>query len=418
MAYDTGIRIDTGQTGLQGFEINEIVTISVYLIDSDNNETDITNDPDAIIFSKDDNIIWDDTNKQFQMIDTGHGILKAIYTNASGNVFSHELEPVGYEPFFRDNYLKYLVSSFDASKIKRSPKAKMILDTIFEWFDVLYAYAQDASEIASFSKSKSKMLEALAQNTGFERIDFEEIDTIREEASLRTFKELINNMQDLLGIRGTELAYELFFGALGYSVNIEEFWYNDDGDLVEINTRNETQSTYYRYNTSGNPVDNPQVPVPDPRRFTSPENPYNVNTKSNYMRVILSSKNTDIATPPGSFTPNKKLIISRYLEFLRPSHMQYLQELLSADLSIEELNDIVDGFNAKEWVDAGTGNTWLDDSFDLSAWGSELLLGQLSELASEELSFRLKWDSGIKWDSGVKWDESRTILDDFFAVTV
>jgi hypothetical protein len=41
-------------------------------------------------------------------------------------------------------------------------------------------------------------------------------------------------MFDLISVRGTKLTYELFFNALGYITTFEEFWYDNDGNLIGV----------------------------------------------------------------------------------------------------------------------------------------------------------------------------------------
>ena len=178
----------------------------------------------------------------------GSGIIKASYKYLDETFYySHQF--VCHDSFFKDNYLSYLFPTIDAQNISKNPFVKSIFDTLMEMIDILYAYNQDLRIIPSFTEGKSKFISLMAQNVGFERIDFTEFNTKYEYVNDETFREVIANMFDLLSIRGTKLAYELFFNALGYNTTIQEFWYDSDGNLIEINTDDESKSTFYAYTT-------------------------------------------------------------------------------------------------------------------------------------------------------------------------
>lgn len=404
------------------FEVNEASLITVNLIKSDNSVTDISNYTNTHIFSLDaENIYFNADDNMAIFKKEGSGKIKAIYKNAKGQTFTAEKEFIVYERWFADNYLNYLTSSFDKYLLENNTLAKVIMDTCMEMMDVFYAYVKDIDVIDNFKGGKSKFLSLVAQNTGFERIDFESVDTTDEEKSNEAFRELLSNILDLLGIRGSILSYELFFGALGYNVDIEEFWWDNNGSLIEIDPINNNDSSYYAYRTDGTNIDDPPIPRNDPRRFASPLNSVTVNSKSNYVRPILSVKDADIAPAPASFTSSKRVIINKYLEYLRPSHIQYMDELVVANLGSDMINLAADenffysnlleyDINGGEGFGGGPG-----DVYPIHQFMDQFIRGTLKDV-SDELSYVLKWDAGNFWDSGINWDQKK-FLSEFFSFT-
>ena len=417
-SLDKKIEIDYGSE-FATFKLGSTATIQINVIKSDDTATDVTSDPNTSIFSQDGEYIFfnpDDNTVTFKK--EGSGILKAIYINSEGKKFVTTQEFVVYETWFKDNYINYLVSSFDKNLLESNTLARIIMDTCMEMMDVFYAYVKDLEVVDNFKGGKSKFLNLVAQNIGFERIDFESVDTSDEEKSNETFRELLSNILDLVGIRGSVLSYHLFFGALGYDVELQEFWWDDEGNLIEIDPKDDTQSTFYAYRTDGTAVDDPQIPRPDPRRFSDPNGDVFINSKSNYLRALLSVKNVDIAPDPGTFTEKKRNIIKQYLEYLRPSHMQYMQEIISATLGSDELDlEATDLFLSSILtlidIDGGDGPSGgPGDEIDIDAYIEGIILGTIKTYA-EELSYTIKWDAENKWDSGIKWDQRAFLNENF-----
>ena len=276
----------------------------------------------------------------------GTGRVKAVYeyVNPKGKkiLLKSEIEFVVYDAFFRNNY-KNMWTSFEVENLKVNKKLDITIKTIMEYFDIIHAVKNDIEEITDPLYTKSKFLSLLGQNLGFERIDFSDEDTSLELISNNLYRELLNSLQDLLQIRGTSLSYELFFNALGYDIVLKEFWYDDESRLIEINPIDDTQSTFFAYDETGRPIDEPQIPRKDPRKNSSKDNPYNINSKSNYIRIDLSIKedengnpvNEDLISGPAEFNTTKKKVISKYLEFLRPQHLKYLLQVLITKLDPE-----------------------------------------------------------------------------------
>lgn len=395
------------------FKVGTSTNISVKLIKIDNTVVDVTNNVNTSIFTLDDNVVFDQTTKIIHFNKEGTGALKAVYTNSFGESFSFEQKFVVYNVFFKDNYINHFVSSFEKLKLSKNKKLKIMMDTMMEMMDILYAYNVDAKLLNSFSGVKSEFLDLLGQNVGFERIDYESVNTSEEDSANKVYKEILSNIFDLLNIRGTNLAYDLFFNAIGYNINLQEFWYNDNSELIEINPYDDTLSSFYRYDTNGVNLDSPPFANKDPRRFISNDNVFK-NNKSNYVRPILSSINTDFAPSPSSFTTRKRNVIKEYLEYLRPSHVQYIQELIAATVTpIPETLDDIDGDEFISYLlrDVVIGAEVIDFIEEYFSQSKPIIF-------SEEFTFKKKWDSGFKWDEGNKWDDKQFLNESFSAVPV
>lgn len=393
------------------FTISSSTSVIINLLKIDNTSIDVTNDVNTSIFTLDDNIVFDNATKILHFNKEGAGSLKAIYTNSFGETYSVEQKFVIYSTFFKDNYLNYFVSSFEKLKLSKNKKLKIMMDTMMEMLDILYAYNIESKLLNSFTGVKSDFLDLLGQNVGFERIDYENVNTSEEDSANKVYREILSNIFDLLNIRGTDLAYNLFFNAIGYNITLQEFWYNDKSDLIEINPYDDTLSSFYRYDTNGVNLDSPPFANKDPRRFVNNDNVF-VNNKTNYVRPILSSINLDIAPTPSTFTVRKRNVIKEYLEYLRPSHVQYIQELIGATITqIPETLDVVFGDDFLSYLlqNIMVGNEVIDFIQEYFSQSKPIVY-------NEEYSFKKKWDTGFKWDAGNKWDDKQ-FFNESFAVT-
>ena len=455
------------QKDFNNFLKNDKIELSIIAETSDLGDVNITSyyyDKTLSVFSLDPNnfyILPDDHQDDHQKIkilaqQEGSGILKTSYRYLEENFYFSQ-QFICHDSFFKDNYLTYLFPTIDSQNISGNPFVKSIFDTLMEMIDILYAYNEDLKVIPSFTEGKSKFISLLSQNVGFERIDFTQFNTKYEYVNNETFREVVANMFDLLSIRGTKLAYELFFNALGYNTTIQEFWYDSDGNLIEINPDNELLSTYYAYTTSGTLI-SPALPRQDPRKnnvflsndynnidnnyirisdqngdvyyqpkedvkITQKTNSYEQdifkNNKSNYIRVVFDSAiNNNFFERPQDFSIEKKLIIKRYLDFLRPSHIQYILETFSINFGdssittdeidvldnedpnydflvgiLEELtnsNEILEDINIVDLI----LNANDDESFNI---GNVIF-------QNEEFSFSNRWDFLLKYDQEELYD--------------
>jgi hypothetical protein len=405
--------------------LNDIGKLSLWVERRDGTTENITGDANSKIYSLDkDNIfIPDDTNNgttvDIVFIKEGSGVIKAFFKEDNRTLYTAK-QFICHSSFFKDNYLDHFFSSFEKEKLTKFKRVKTTFDTLMEMMDILYAYNEDLKVIPNFSDGKSKFLSLMSQNIGLERIDFTQLNSQYEDKSVEIWKELTANLLDLLSIRGTTLAYELFFGALGYNIQLQEFWYDSDGFLIDINPFDDSLSTFYRYNLDGSFVDDPPIARPDPRRFASPNNDYFKNSKSNIVRVTISnSKNTAFAPEPTSFSSEKRNIISSYLEFLRPSHIQYIKEALGGLSNIDEVDNLEDEFfkgslsNISVSIDGDPVASEIFDFFGNNPSVYEnFTIGMVKNILSEEFGGVLRWDDpNVFWDRGIRWDSKTFLLD-------
>ena len=516
---------------------DSIVNFHVYLIDENLSETNITDNRYLSFYSLDDDNLFlfeKRVNEPFVIFfrKEGTGFLKAIYDDGVNQLLIDTRNFICYTVFFKDVYLDHLMGEFNKEKILASPKNKAVFDTFMEMLDILYAYNQDLKEISSFDNTKSNFLDILAQNVGFLRVDTLAKNTIDEDKDDYVFRELLKSMVDLLSIRGTKAAYELFFGAIGYNIRLNEFWYDQNGDLVEIDSYNELNTTYIGYNTSGSLKNNISEKQNDPRKFVpkqerfifhieadsnntirSYEMPFNMpninnvfvyincikcgpkrdfsivnnnrivfnvdlnihegdaifvlknpdynsllNSKSNYLRVSISSKDENKFSAASAFSTQKKKIINYYLDFLKPIHMQYLPEFLVSDIAgsgdmigeILNIANFIDSTDFKNGKFKGTlggeiigkvpaiafsdnafdnifsmgttndtigtdANTYINkfEIFDIVKNIIDESIGNVKSGIFDSYGKKyLRWDvDGIKFDQNDGWDEKSFLLD-------
>jgi hypothetical protein len=144
------------------------------------------------------------------------------------------------------------------------------------------------------------------------------------------------------------------------------------------------------------------------------------NSKSNIVRVTISnSKNTAFAPEPTSFSSEKRNIISSYLEFLRPSHIQYIKEALGGLSNIDEVDNLEDEFfkgslsNISVSIDGDPVASEIFDFFGNNPSVYEnFTIGMVKNILSEEFGGVLRWDDpNVFWDRGIRWDSKTFLLD-------
>ena len=253
----------------------------------------------------------------------GTGILKAYYKIGTETLIG-DFEVIIYEPWFRENYWR-MIGTADKNEIGTGTYADCLLKACFEMIDILWAYYEETLTITHPLFSKSKFVNSIGRSKGFLNVDFKFENTNLEYFALNLYRELLNNLYELLLVRGTRLSYEMFFGALGYDIELQEFWTNGDGELIEINPLDESKSTFVTYSTTGEQLTS--TIDTDPRYMQ--KDSVNVQTwnKSVYLKPILSAKTQyeNVAINTG-YSAEQQSIIWNYLEYLRPLHIRYLNE--------------------------------------------------------------------------------------------
>jgi hypothetical protein len=435
----------THDAEFSSYLLNSTFRIRIYANTINDGTIEVTDDAEVYSLDQDNFLeLLEQPKHTFLAKKEGSGIIKAVYTY-NGETFYISKQFVCYTSFFKDNYLTHLFPEYDADNIRSNQISKSTFDTLMDMLDILYAYNSDLQVIANFKNGKSKFLSLMSQNVGFERFDFSQVNTPYELIETESFRELITNMTDLLSLRGTKLAYEIFFNALGYNLKLEEFWYDKDGNLIEINSEDETLSTYYAYNTSGEFIDNPPFSRPDPRLHFGSDNLRNapsgylktfennkltykkqnfinnkqlvsnsnnnfINNKSNYIRVyITDSINNNVYQSLNSFSLEKRLAIKKYLEFLRPSRVQYIDEAFGYNLVQETLSSLEDQVNFAQLILYSLTNEDLEQIL-------EKFISTTVKNINDELASKNKWDRKLKWDLDFKYDFKTHLIEEL-AVT-
>ena len=437
----------THDNEFSSYLLNTTFRIRIYANTVEDGAIEVTNDAEVYSLDQDNFLeLINQPKHTFLAKKEGSGIIKGVY-KYNGETFYISKQFICYTSFFKDNYLVHLFPEFDSNNIKNNQIVKSTFDTLMDMLDILYAYNYDLKVIANFSNGKSKFLSLMSQNIGFERFDFSQVNTAYELSETESFRELITNMTDLLSIRGTKLAYQIFFRALGYNLKLEEFWYDSDGNLIEINSDDESASTFYAYNTKGELIDNPPFPRPDPRLYFGSDIVRNapsgylkqyengkliykkqnfinnkslirnsnnnfINNKSNYIRVyITDSINNNVYQSLNSFSLEKRLVIKKYLEFLRPSQVQYIDEAFGFDLASEILGGLEDNFDFAELILYSLADENLEQIL-------ESFISSTVKNINDELSSKNKWDRKFSWDSNLKYDFKTHLTEELVVTTL
>lgn len=326
---------------------NESIEVDVYLYIGPDNRINITNL--CNIYSLDDKIIIDgNTLTAFK-----EGINKIFFTYTyNSKKYFEEIEFIIYDTFFRDNYKLHFIPEIDKINIQSNEPLEIFFDVLFEFIDIIYVYVNEVDNIKHPLKTKYDYLRSLFTEKGFNFFDFEtEFDSL-DEITFKIYRNLLFNMERILEIRGTESAYELFFTILGYDIEIFEYWFNSEGNLVEFNLTYPENSTFKCYDTNGREL--PEYDTyEDPRYFLNNTQNKTVNNKSNFIK-ILYRKNQNL---PYTFTKSR-FLIKKYLECLRPKHIRYFEDIY--DIAIfdegidgEEINLNFIGFDGDDTTPSG-----------------------------------------------------------------
>ncbi len=392
-------------------ELNSSINIKVIGITKNGIKEDLTFNVNTKIVSLDPNNILIDGNQAIFRKE-GTSIIKAFY-NMGSLILESTKEFICYNTFFKDNYLRHFISTFDSNLIQNNQKLKIMLDSIMTYMDIIHSYKSDIESIKDINLIKSKYLDQLGTNLGFQRnlnsFSPNEVDVYNE-----LYRELLKNLIDLVKLKGTKLAYELFFGALGYDIEIDEFWWNEAQQLIQINDfalddeefesgnplQGRKKSTFYAYSTDSTLIGNRETAFPDPRRFADPNNPINKNSKSNYIRPLLFTRDSSIVQNIGSLSSGKRNAIFEYLDFLKPGYINYMPLVISLSLVEEYLENFQDDLVSFVLFNL-FGIEDILDEFDLD----EIFIGNLFSIEHFIDSNSLFYDtSGINYDSGYSYD--------------
>lgn len=328
-------------------EVQKYSVLITYINPNNNTEQilDSTYYENITVISMDDNI-YVDTNDEIGLeeinliaIREGSAIVKAYYTNDDGDVIYGETEIVVYTGWFRDNYWQ-LIGEHEYTAIGGAETyMDCLLKACMEMYDILWAYNKDVSDLTDPLFAKSKFINVIGKSRGFVQTDFSTAKLSTEYVATQLYREVLSNLYELLDIRGTKLAYEMFFGALGYDIELLEFWYNEDGQLIEINPYDDevdNLSSYSTYNINGRLIDSDGSYASDPRLNVSSSASPKVNNKSYFIKPTLTAKDGFDFGDLGGYSIAQKQIITQYLQFLKPLHMEYLDTVY--DFNVNSIN--------------------------------------------------------------------------------
>ncbi len=281
-----------------------------------------------------------------------------------------KIEVLVYGNWFKNNYAVYFLSRYDRNILDNNSKAKVMFDTYAEFIDMLFAYVHDIDGINNPMEIKKKFLFSLSLSKGFDSIQYINEGSALEYKMDMIYRELITNLVDIAQTRGTRLSYELFFGSLGFDIELLEFWYDNKGRLVEVNPVDDSESGFLAYNVYGLPL---EEEVDDPRVAVNVTGNYNINMKSNYVMPIITLKDSYDA----KLLSTQKTLLTQFLEMLKPKHMNYLIQVFKLNLlslvednkSIELLNHFWGTIQQLKPVVDSTGNSrygtsWIEGAFE------------------------------------------------------
>jgi len=261
-----------------------------------------------------------------------------IALHYEGLVLKREL--VVYDNFFQKNYMTYFLNSFDKRLLEKNVKLRVIFETCMEFIDIMYAYINDVMTINNAEEIKKRFLMNFIYSRGFDKAQYDTENSLLEQQIDLAYRRLISNLFDIVTSRGTLLSYELFFGALGFDIDVFEFWFNDIGELIEINPVDDTQSTFNKYSISG--ISNfSDINNEDPRFNVYANNKFNINQKSNFVLPIIHVDNNL------ELYNSQKFLIDSFLKFLKPKHVQYLSQIIKININsllTEGTHEIIDFF--------------------------------------------------------------------------
>lgn len=320
---------------------NNVYRVKFFIYFSETDFVEIPADhPELSIRVSDKNILYDkDINGgYFTLLNPGTCRVNAYFPYALKQYYINE-EFLIYETFLKNIWMKHFIGSYDFSLLQTNKKLKILIDSLMEFLDILNAYNNDIQHMNNIMQIKSKFLDVIGISLGFEKdnlYDSQNLSWVYEQL----FRELISNLMDLIRLRGTKLSYELFFSALGYDIELLEYWFDADGNLIEMNYEDEAlssfyafryESSYHAYSSDGAPLEDVQTAHMDPRYLSDKENDYNFASKSKFARAIIEEK--EGVYNPLAFSGEQRILIKKYLDWLKPNHIEYLQEVYRQNLT-------------------------------------------------------------------------------------
>lgn len=253
------------------------------------------------------------------------------------------------DAFFFNNLLNTYIPTYDAEIISSTTNLKIYFDGLGILLDTLNNYIEQLYTLGNVNTIEDQYLQYMAQLLGYQKEDF----TIQDIS----FRELVKNLITIYQYKGTDYSFDLFFSLLGFSTNLEEFyWDRDAQNPMNFGGVGPTSYLYYlttqdpRYRTteqiSGLPK--PIQPIPakywvqplDLRLFNRLQSTYSVSQivgfqesslpstqrftyfKTNYVQFSLNQYYTQ-----QDLTAKDTDTILKYIKFLTPIYISSLIEV-------------------------------------------------------------------------------------------
>jgi hypothetical protein len=123
--------------------------------------------------------------------------------------------------------------------------------------------------------------------------------------------------------------------------------------------------------------------------------------------ILNNSINDNYFEIPSNFSLEKRKIIKRYLEFLRPSHIQYITEALGGKIAEDLVGNLYEEFSIGQLFEF---KDFLIEQ--LSKLYENFLIGDIKNII-EEFSFTKKWDTLLKYDQRHTFDYKNYLEEEF-----
>ena len=156
--------------------------------------------------------------------------------------------------FFQNNWENF-VPKYDFEKMEDNPSLAAFMDSIMKEFDKLEYILDTFKNFKDYQKIPYDYIVYLTQLLGVEPRDFMIMKDQHEQ-----YRCLAENIMDVYSVRGTASSFELLFNFLGYTLNIEEYFF-DRRRFCALSDANEEMITndiysYKYYMTTKDPRHN------------------------------------------------------------------------------------------------------------------------------------------------------------------
>lgn len=148
------------------------------------------------------------------------------------------------ESFFQNNWENF-IPLFDFEKISENKQLYAFMDSLMKEFDKLDNIINHSKDFKSYKDIPFKYINYLSQLLGVEQKTF-----YIEEDMEAQYRVLAENILDVYSIRGTYSSWELLFNFLGFTIELQEFYF-DRRKLYTVENNNyeldESDNEVYKY---------------------------------------------------------------------------------------------------------------------------------------------------------------------------